>query len=105
MNSRIVLVTGAKGGLGSFVTQVFLASGATVVGASRSIKHSDFPSPNFSAFEADVSSRDAARQFVGTMAHPLNRPRYDAVRRRVVEGRLISTIEHTSKRSPGRPRG
>jgi cyclic beta-1,2-glucan synthetase len=30
--------------------------------------------------------RDAARQFVGAMAHPLNRPLYDAARRRVVAG-------------------
>ncbi len=30
--------------------------------------------------------RDAARQFVGAMAHPLNRPRYDAARGRVTEG-------------------
>ena len=30
--------------------------------------------------------RDAARQFVGAMAHPLNRPRYDETKRRVVEG-------------------
>jgi cyclic beta-1,2-glucan synthetase len=30
--------------------------------------------------------RDAARQFVGTMAHPLNRPVYDPQRRRVTQG-------------------
>ncbi|MFA6312666.1 MAG: glucoamylase family protein [Sterolibacterium sp.] len=30
--------------------------------------------------------RDAARQFVGAMAHPLNRPRYDPEQRRVVAG-------------------
>ena len=30
--------------------------------------------------------RDAARQFVGTMAHPLNRPAYDAAKRRITEG-------------------
>jgi len=30
--------------------------------------------------------RDAARQFVATMAHPLNRPRYDENRQRVCEG-------------------
>ncbi|MEN6631297.1 MAG: glucoamylase family protein [Candidatus Polarisedimenticolia bacterium] len=30
--------------------------------------------------------RDAARQLVGAMAHPLNRPRYDEAKRRVVEG-------------------
>lgn len=31
-------------------------------------------------------SRDSARQFVGAMAHPLNRPRYDATLQRVVAG-------------------
>ena len=30
--------------------------------------------------------RDAARQFVGTMAHPLNHPVYDETKQRVVEG-------------------
>jgi cyclic beta-1,2-glucan synthetase len=30
--------------------------------------------------------RDSARQFVGTLAHPLNRARYDESRRRVAEG-------------------
>jgi cellobiose phosphorylase len=30
--------------------------------------------------------RESARQLVGTMAHPLNRARYDAARRRVTEG-------------------
>ncbi|OQW65793.1 MAG: cyclic beta 1-2 glucan synthetase [Nitrospira sp. ST-bin5] len=30
--------------------------------------------------------RDAARQFVGTMAHPLNRPRYDEEKQRVCDG-------------------
>lgn len=30
--------------------------------------------------------RDTARQLVGTMAHPLNRPRWDAARQRVIEG-------------------
>ena len=30
--------------------------------------------------------RDAARQFVGTMAHPLNRPQYDRDRERVCKG-------------------
>jgi len=30
--------------------------------------------------------RDAARQFVGAMAHPLNRPRYDETKRRIAEG-------------------
>jgi len=33
--------------------------------------------------------RDAARQFVGAMAHPLNRPHYDAARQRVTAGYAI----------------
>ena len=33
--------------------------------------------------------RDAARQFVGAMAHPLNRPYYDAARERVTAGYSI----------------
>ncbi len=31
-------------------------------------------------------ARDSARQFVGAMAHPLNRPHYDEKRQRIVEG-------------------
>ena len=30
--------------------------------------------------------RDSARQYIGTMAHPLNRPQYDAVSQRIVAG-------------------
>jgi len=40
-------ITGAKGGLGSFVTQRFLATGPTVVGTSAASPRKDFPSPNF----------------------------------------------------------
>ena len=73
MNGRIVLITGAKGGLGSFVTQAFLATGATVVGVSRSIKDADFPNPKFAAIEADVSSREAARQLADSVASRFGR--------------------------------
>jgi len=41
-NDRVVLITGAKGGLGAFVTEAFLAAGDTVVGTSKSIQESDF---------------------------------------------------------------
>lgn len=36
-----------------------------------------------------VLPRDAARQFVGTMAHPLNRPRYDEAKKIICEGYAI----------------
>jgi len=64
MQGKIVLVTGAKGGLGSFVTERFLADGATVVGASRSIKQSDFPNPRFTAMAVDFSNASAVRTMV-----------------------------------------
>jgi NAD(P)-dependent dehydrogenase (short-subunit alcohol dehydrogenase family) len=50
----VVLVSGARGGLGTHVTRAFLASGATVAGTSRRITDSDFPHPNFRAFPADL---------------------------------------------------
>jgi NAD(P)-dependent dehydrogenase (short-subunit alcohol dehydrogenase family) len=62
MGERIVLITGAKGGLGTFVTQRFLATGAKVVGASRSIAQEDFPAANFDALPVDFTkSADVAR--------------------------------------------
>ncbi|HEX7811371.1 MAG TPA: glucoamylase family protein [Burkholderiales bacterium] len=48
---------------------------------------------------------DAVRRLVGTAAHPLNRPRYDADRNRVVEGygvfqpRITPTLPSTSESS------
>ena len=59
MSDRVVLITGAKGGLGSFVTQRFLATGATVVGVSRSIAVEDFPGPNFVALPVDFTKAAA----------------------------------------------
>ena len=55
MSERVIFITGAKGGLGSFITQRFLATGAKVVGASRSISQQDFPSPNFVALPVDFT--------------------------------------------------
>src|SRR5688572_31338088 len=61
MSNSVVLITGAKGGLGTSVTQAFLDAGATVVGVSRSIQAADFSQPNFVAMPAELSSVDAAR--------------------------------------------
>jgi NAD(P)-dependent dehydrogenase (short-subunit alcohol dehydrogenase family) len=62
MDGTVVLITGAKGGLGRFVTERFLDAGATVVGTSRSIKQSDFTSDRFTAMPADFSSGAAVRE-------------------------------------------
>jgi len=65
MNGKIVLVTGANGGLGTHVTQAFLDAGATVVGTSRKIETSDFNHPQFTALAGDISKAQGARQIVG----------------------------------------
>jgi NAD(P)-dependent dehydrogenase (short-subunit alcohol dehydrogenase family) len=64
MPEKIVLVTGADGGLGSYVTKAFLATGATVAGLSPKIKQSDFEHPNFFALPASLSNLEAAKTAV-----------------------------------------
>ena len=64
MQGRVVLITGAKGGLGTFVTERFLAADATVIGTSRSIKQSDFTHPKFTAMAVDFSDAGAVNSAV-----------------------------------------
>jgi NAD(P)-dependent dehydrogenase (short-subunit alcohol dehydrogenase family) len=64
MKDKVVLVTGANGGLGTYVTQAFLDVGATVVGTSRKIQQSDFNNPNFTALAAEISTREGAKALV-----------------------------------------
>lgn len=61
LDSKTALITGAKGGLGRFVTQTFLSAGAEVVGVSRSIEQADFADARFTAVAVELSSGDAAR--------------------------------------------
>ena len=67
MKDKVVLITGAKGGLGSFVTQRFLTAGATVVGTSRSISNEDFPGPNFVPLSVDFTKSATVREAVETL--------------------------------------
>jgi len=64
MNSKVVLVTGANGGLGRFVTEAFLDAGAAVVGTARKISDTDFGNPNFTAIPADISDGESAKALV-----------------------------------------
>jgi len=59
MKGKIVLVTGANGGLGAYVTEAFLDAGATVIGASRKIQQADFSNAKFTAMPADASGEGA----------------------------------------------
>ncbi len=64
MKGKVVLVTGANGGLGTSVTQAFLDAEATVVGTSRKIKQSEFISANFTAISGDISNGVGAQRVV-----------------------------------------
>jgi len=64
MNERVVFITGAKGGLGSFVTQRFLATGATVIGTSRSISKKDFAETNFVPLPVDFTKSNAVQDAI-----------------------------------------
>ena len=63
-NDRVVLITGAKGGLGTFVTEAFLAAGDTVVGTSKSIQESDFYHSRFVAMASDLTDAASAARLV-----------------------------------------
>ncbi len=73
LENRVVLITGAKGGLGTYVTNAFLEAGAAVAGVSRSIQQSDFDHPRFTAIPAELSSRGAAEVLTGEAIARLGR--------------------------------
>lgn len=73
MSDQIVLVTGAKGGLGRSVTKAFLDAGARVAGTSRSIAETDFPHPSFAAFPADLLDAAQAAVLVETVVSRFGR--------------------------------
>jgi NAD(P)-dependent dehydrogenase (short-subunit alcohol dehydrogenase family) len=68
MEGKVVLVTGANGGLGNYVTQAFLDAGATVVGTSRKIQQSDFDNSNFTALAAEISNSAGAKTLADEVA-------------------------------------
>jgi NAD(P)-dependent dehydrogenase (short-subunit alcohol dehydrogenase family) len=64
MQGMVVVVTGANGGLGSYVTRAFLDAGATVAGTSKTIQQSDFAQPAFLAILADVATQKGASELI-----------------------------------------
>jgi NAD(P)-dependent dehydrogenase (short-subunit alcohol dehydrogenase family) len=68
LEGRIALITGAKGGLGTFATHAALEAGAKVIGVSRSIKQTDFDHPNFIAQAAEMGDLTAAKAVADQIA-------------------------------------
>src|SRR5690242_14298292 len=67
LDGKVVVITGAKGGLGTFVTNAYLDAGARVVGVSRSISNADFPHERFSAMPAELSQGEPVRKLVDSV--------------------------------------
>jgi NAD(P)-dependent dehydrogenase (short-subunit alcohol dehydrogenase family) len=67
MTGRVALITGANGGLGTFVTKAMLDAGFTVIGLARKIQISDFDHPHFTALPAKLDSFDSASKAVDTV--------------------------------------
>ena len=64
MIGKVVLVTGASGGLGTHVTRAFLDIEATVIGTSPRIRQSDFDHPKFTALAATISNLESAQALI-----------------------------------------
>lgn len=73
MTGKIVLVTGADGGLGRHVTQAFLDAGATVVGLAPRIQASAFAQPAFVPLAAEIASGVTAGAAVETIVKRFGR--------------------------------
>lgn len=73
MKGKIALVTGANGGLGSYVTKALLDAGAAVVGVSRKIQPSEFDSTSFTALPAEISTAAGAKSMVDSVVARLGR--------------------------------
>src|SRR5882762_9237206 len=67
MKNKVVLITGAKGGLGNPVTRRFLDAGAYVAGVSLNISQADFPDANFMAIPANFSKAETVSSVVDSV--------------------------------------
>ncbi len=67
MADQVVLITGAKGGLGAHVTRAFLQAGSQVIGTSRHIDATDFAQLNFTPMPADLTRPEDANQLAAAI--------------------------------------
>ena len=64
MKNKVVLITGANGGLGTSITRSFLVTSASVTGVSNKISAEEFPQPNFTPVSADLTKASTVNDVV-----------------------------------------
>jgi NAD(P)-dependent dehydrogenase (short-subunit alcohol dehydrogenase family) len=64
LDNKVVLITGANGGLGTPVTNAFLEAGARVIGVSRSLSNADIPRDGFFPMAAELATGGQAQAAV-----------------------------------------
>ena len=67
MSTKVALVTGADGGLGTHVTTALLDAGFTVVGVAPNIRQNSFDHPHFTAVPATLNNVEAAKKVAETV--------------------------------------
>ena len=67
MASKVALVTGANGGLGTHVTNALLDAGFLVAGLAPKIQPHDFDHPHFTALPATLNNLDEAKKATETV--------------------------------------
>jgi NAD(P)-dependent dehydrogenase (short-subunit alcohol dehydrogenase family) len=73
LNGKVVLITGANGGLGRHVVPEFVRAGATVAAVSLDISAKDFPDPRVHPFPAELSDGASAAAVVQEIKRNLGR--------------------------------
>ena len=70
---QVALVTGANGGLGTYVTGRLLVAGATVVGIARSIAAGEVHDSRFYPVSADLTDPEAVRNLLTRLAEQFHK--------------------------------
>jgi NAD(P)-dependent dehydrogenase (short-subunit alcohol dehydrogenase family) len=64
LDGKVVIITGASGGLGTVVTKAFLDAGARVIGVDRSARSRNADHPSLSHFAVALESAEGVRMLV-----------------------------------------